>query len=690
MSLNEELLKSAEDALSRGFAILTCLPHDKAPWASYSPNACHSASRVPEVALKAWHDGTEANYGVGCETSGITVLDADHGLANYEEFVAWRTEHNLPPTYTVRTGRRKNKTTGEPEYGIQMYYSGSIPTTAFNIGNVTGELKGKGGYVCGAGSVHPDSGEKYEILEDIDIAPLPDGLRVFEKKKLDFKPTVDGGGLVPAGNRWGTWQSRAGMLRNSGMDAVAMKIALESIAVNNFEDGASYVQANQEKLDKLVEAAFTKFEATVPITVMIGGSNKAISSAIPNLKDAVITGDWIGEMTGELAKGTPLPPAFIRSTIKTILGASIDGMVGFPHHPNLHLRHWNFLIAPAETGKGVSWDRASKWGLADYIKTAGLVPTESGWYSSGEHLVKKLLEVGLEERRTVTHFDEMRLLFEKGASQNSTLLTRMLELFDRAEICAGSCTNSGGSIKNASVSITGGFTHESFTSSLGGKGVAGDGFLSRCVLSYCHAKESVGDWSDIDTAKLNAIQKKMTERFDYIKTLYVPNSPVYTPSETEEAHNKREEVQEWIKHERKGISKTNEKDFCARLEAHFKRDLLLRTVFSDYPNTIVAESVEKSFEWAKHELILRRELWPSDEASAIARMCNKISRAFDKKEHITKEVVMKFCNVKRDGSYDDFNRAWKAMLMSGALYLAGKTQRKIDVFGMKEKDEEED
>jgi len=29
-------------------------------------------------------------------------------------------------------------------------------------------------------------------------------------------------------------------------------------------------------------------------------------------------------------------------------------------------------------------------------------------------------------------------------------------------------------------------------------------------------------------------------------------------------------------------------------------------------------------------------------------------------------------------------------LTSDALYVAGKTQRKIDVFGMREKDEEED
>ena len=690
MSEISELKQAAEDALARGFAIFPCLPHKKEPFSKYAPNGFKNASRNPVIALKAWHDGEPANYGIACGETGLTVVDCDRGFTTYEDFAAWRENNNIPHTLTVRTGRRVSKITGEPEYGVQMYFSGTIATTGFIVDGVSGELKSTGGYVCGAGSIHPDSGEKYEIILDVDVVPLPEGFKEIAKPRSAFVPTSISGELVPAGNRWPTWQSKAGALRNMGVDPAAMRSALENIAINNFEDGANYVAQpeNQEKLDNLVNWAFSKMDVAAPPTVITtGGSNRPIDGAIPNIAPETLTGDWIGDMTDELAKGTHLPPAFVRSTIKTILGASLDGMVGFPHHTDLHLRHWNFLIAPAETGKGVSWDRASKWGLANYMKSAGLVSTDSGWYSSGEHLVKKFLEIGLQGQRTVTHFDEMRLLFEKGAGQNSTLLTRMLSLYDRAEICAGSLTNSGGSISDASVSITGGFTPESFSSALSGKGVSGDGFLSRCVLSYCHAKEASGDWDDLDTVKINAIQQKMLDRFTYFRTLHTPESPVFVPAETPEAIAARLDVQKWFREEMAEDAQ-HSKAYCARLEAHFKRDLLLRTIFSDDPTTIHEVSVLKSWEWAKHELKLRRELWPSDEASPVSQMCVKITRAFGKREHITKAVVMKFCNVKRDGTFDEFNRAWKAMLTSGMLYVVGKTQRKAEVFGLMENNEE--
>ena len=60
-ALVEEILASAKDALARGFSILTCEPKDKKPWNLYSPHAVNSSTRDPEVALKPWKDGTEAN-----------------------------------------------------------------------------------------------------------------------------------------------------------------------------------------------------------------------------------------------------------------------------------------------------------------------------------------------------------------------------------------------------------------------------------------------------------------------------------------------------------------------------------------------------------------------------------------------------------------------------------------------------
>ena len=80
--LTQEILTSAKDALARGFKILACEPKDKAPWAKYSVHAVNSATNDPNIALKPWLDGTEANYGVACGLSNLCVVDCDYGLKN--------------------------------------------------------------------------------------------------------------------------------------------------------------------------------------------------------------------------------------------------------------------------------------------------------------------------------------------------------------------------------------------------------------------------------------------------------------------------------------------------------------------------------------------------------------------------------------------------------------------------------
>src|ERR1700722_6151291 len=166
-----ELKAAAQASLDRGFALLICEPHDKAPFAKYSPNAVNSSTRDPQKIFQVWDDKYEANYGVGCGPSNITVVDADHGLNSHEDYLAWKKLHNLPDTYTVLSGR-------EGGYGVHLYYSGAVPTCGFQIGGVTGELKGIGGYVVGAGCIHP-SGKRYTVIDDSNVAPLPEGLLAF-------------------------------------------------------------------------------------------------------------------------------------------------------------------------------------------------------------------------------------------------------------------------------------------------------------------------------------------------------------------------------------------------------------------------------------------------------------------------------------------------------------------------------
>ena len=665
----KQLRAAAEDALKRGFAIMTCLPHDKAPWAVYSPNACNSGTRKPEIALKPWDDGTEANYGISCGMSNVTVVDADHGLQTLEEFIAWRDKNKFPITLTSRSGNTDG-------YRVHMFYSGAVKTRGFEIDGVTGELKGSGGYVVGAGSIHP-SGEKYKWIVDADIVPLPEGLADLAKEKKAL-PDIAKGEKIPAGQRWNFLQSTAGKLRNAGLDEEGIEAALWNFLKTRCEDGENYPA---DKVSALAKAATEVFNAAEP-TVVVFNEGGSVDQSIVNLDDTSIDGDWLGEMTRELTDGTPVPPAFTRAILKTIVSESLDRMIAFPHHKTLHTRHWSILIAPAQTGKGESWSRVSKWALPSYIKDAGILKADSGWYSSGEHLVKKFIDLGVEGQRVLTQFDEMRLLFEKGGLQNSTLISRLLELFESGGLSAGSLTHEGGTLTDVSLSITGGFTPDQFRNALSGKGVAGDGFLSRCILAYCGDKDDTMQWKEPDTELIQKIQKKMQDRWMEIKLL--SDHEKFVPVQSPKSLKIHQAFHKFLVGENRKDLTDAGSQYTTRLEDHFKRDLLMRTIFSDDPHTISADATMRSVEWAKHELYLRHELWPADAGDLVAQMCVQITKCLRKKSPagVTRLRIMEYCNVKRSGLYDQFDRAFKSLLRCGALVVLGQTKKKSDIFAL--------
>jgi hypothetical protein len=129
----------------------------------------------------------------------------------------------LPETYTVHTGRRSNPKDGTPEYGVQLYYSEAMPSVGeFSLAGGTGQIKSLGGYVMAAGSIHPDSGEVYELMTDGHLAPLP---AVVRSLKAEHKPVEDDGRPITE-NRNIRLTSIAGKLRNAGLSAALLETTL--------------------------------------------------------------------------------------------------------------------------------------------------------------------------------------------------------------------------------------------------------------------------------------------------------------------------------------------------------------------------------------------------------------------------------------------------------------------------------
>lgn len=670
----QSLLESAKDALARGFSILICEPHAKDPWPKYSPHAVNSCSRVPEIALKPWMDGHEANYGVGGGPSNITIIDVDKGIPNYAALRAWMETQGLPETFIVQSGRAG--------FGAHLYYSGAVPTTPYDMDGVVGELRGNGAYVVGPGSIHPD-GNRYNIVCDVNIVPLPEKFvkMAMDKKKsmADFKPGQ--GNLIPEGNRWAHLQQKAGVLKNLGLGYEGIYSALKNFCELNCENGANYPD---DKIQALAEWASSDACDAVEQTgiVTIGSPDPEADEGIPNIPLATIEGDYIGDLALAITSGTFIPPSFARADLKTIVGAMLDGSIAFPGEETLHMRHWTGVVSSRpESGKSVCWERCVVL-LSETLKKHDIKFPPAGFFSSGEHAIKVLAEN--DGKSHILYFDEMKSLFEKGNGAGSTLFPKLLELYEQKASAVGSLTHNSSSFSNVSLSMAGNFTRAGFDRAVAGKGAGGDGFLSRMVLDYSDGLIYQGDWEAMDTTKVNAAIAGIAESVNWVINKKAElKGFAWVPEEDADAKTMRTQFQKWLAEEKSRIQKDKpDSSYASRIEAHFKRDLLIRVAMTP-ERRITKTLVEKSWAWAKHQLMLREELWPVDQGGAVEKFEKRIITAIMKHGPLTKAGLQKFSNASHaDGGFEAWNRAWTNLLRADKLVVMSvKSDRGKEKFG---------
>ena len=184
--------------------------------------------------------------GIACEASGLYVVDCDHGLTSEEDFHAWRLRNNLPVTYTVRTGRRVDKADGvTPVFCVQMYYSGAVECGAkWSLDGCSGEIRSAGFYVCAAGSVHPDSGETYQVLVDAPLAPRPAVIEQAVKQAEAVARAPRAPGQFITENRNMALTSEIGKFRDRNA-GVSQSITLATMLAWNDEEMACPLDADE-------------------------------------------------------------------------------------------------------------------------------------------------------------------------------------------------------------------------------------------------------------------------------------------------------------------------------------------------------------------------------------------------------------------------------------------------------------
>ncbi len=668
------LKSAAQNALDRGFSILICQEHKKDPWFQYSEHAVVSAKRELTT---AWDDGHEANYGIAGGKSNLAIIDCDHGLQDETALDAWMAKNELPKTFVVRSGRKG-------EAGFHLYYSGAVPTCGFQVDGVTGEIKSEGGYVVGPGSIHP-SGDRYTIIHDIDTAPLPDSWRVYaqhkNKTKADFQTT---GELIPEGSRWIHLQKQAGTFKNLGLSEDTIYHALKDFAATHCEGGDSYPD---EKMRNLASwAASDACDVISPASIVtVGSPDPEIDTVLPEVPVETIDGDYVGDLALALTNGTFIPPSFARADLKTILGAMLDGNIVFPGEETIHMRHWTAIVSTRpETGKSICWERCIA-SLHNVLTKHDVKFPPAGFFSSGEHAIKVLAEH--DNKSHLLYFDEMKSLFEKGNGAGSTLFPKLLELYEQKASAVGSLTHSAASFGNVSLSMAGNFTRAGYDRAVAGKGAGGDGFLSRMVLDFSNGINYQGDWDEMDTTKIQEYVNKISEALiTIINWKGDHEGKPFSPPEDEDAKKHRSTFQKWLVDEKKRIQIDQpDSSYASRLEAHFKRDLLIRVAFTP-SHRITKTLVEKSWRWAKHQLALREELWPVDTGGAVEKFEKKIVKSITAQGPLTKAGVQKFCNIQNgEGGFEAWNRAWTNLLKAEKMeVLRVKDHKGREKFGFKD------
>jgi putative DNA primase/helicase len=409
----------------------------------------------------------------------------------------------------------------------------------------------------------------------------------------------------------------------------------------------------------------------------------------PAFPSLTLDGDSVGELTHILSDGTQIPTQFIRSNVKTILGAAMNRRVGYPQQADLHMRQYNLNISLRErTGKGESWKRTGRDStglLNSLLVEAGVDIVPGGLFGSGQYLAKALADRAAGAAyNPLVRFDEMKEFFQRGEIRASTLETALLQLYEETGLAQGSFTNGKHEVKDTHLSLSGDFTRDGFDAAFAGQGSRGSGFLARCVLSFGDKVPHAGDWLEYDAGLAVATVARIRERLEGLPQVVMGGTPTllqgrFVPSEDEEARRRRLEFFSWLD--------AQESKFTSELKAHFKRDLLVRVVFSE-DQRITAGQVDRSIAWTQHQLELRRLLWPEDAGLPVERMERKILAVLRKHGGpLPDRVLAQLCNVNREGSggREVYGRALRALVYgSHEVVKVGETRKGAPVWALAE------
>ncbi|MGB6384202.1 MAG: bifunctional DNA primase/polymerase [Terriglobales bacterium] len=261
-----QFLESAQSNAARGWHVFPL--NGKHPRISKAAggNGFKDATLDLEQITGWWTKYPTANIGIACGASDQYVVDIDHGLNSEEDFHAWRMRNNVPMTYTVRSG-------GRPEFRVQMYYTGAVECNGkWELDGCKGEIRSIGGYVCAAGSIHPDTGEAYQLLVEAPLAPRPSVIEqaVKQAEQIALTPRQPGEKILE--NRNMELTSMIGRLRERMVPRPSLEAALAYALQWNQDECASPM--DESEVEDTVTSLYRRYADPAIVPEVIFGSSQ--------------------------------------------------------------------------------------------------------------------------------------------------------------------------------------------------------------------------------------------------------------------------------------------------------------------------------------------------------------------------------------------------------------------------------
>jgi hypothetical protein len=422
--------------------------------------------------------------------------------------------------------------------------------------------------------------------------------------------------------------------------------------------------------------------------------------------------DYIDQLALELTDGTPLPPSFVRETVKVFCLALLpESRPVLPFFKTLHSRQYLTLLSeePA-TGKGEGHRRVKTtfekalgehkdWEelkCLEHIDGSTIGSPEYGVVCLGGFREEKKKEkttatanqtpvtdspevqedeipwAPATQKRRIVYYDEGKLLVQKDSSGSRTgngIIQLYTKLFENNQHATGSFKNGSAQVRDANVSMCMHFVRSDFERTLAGSGATSDGYLSRCTLILDRRTPMEGDWRDVDTGRVRDLIRYIRE---CSRRQVLPLSP--------DAHKARLEFLKTIRHW--------DRKFAARLEFLFVQDLYIRGMFS-LSGKIGLEEVQHAMAWTEHQYRTRMACWPLDFSPDKREQSGTLilgALENHRGKPLSRNQLASLTNARRVGSggFEVFNRALQALMIAGEVEIAGHTRKKTPLFRLAE------